>query len=108
MVISKSNNHTNQDSYDNAIPVLECNHYIDCLLATAVVNVMYPDGQVVQATALIDSGSTCNIVTKKFLNKLKIKLKGPRVNLTSVTNSEGETKSTTCWNIASNVRDWNC
>ncbi|XP_065368955.1 uncharacterized protein LOC135961383 [Calliphora vicina] len=72
---------------------------VNVILATAVVKVKCSSGDYILARALLDSGSQTNLITEELAQRLRIKRKGGRLNLTGI----GEVSSVAKTNIEISV-----
>ena len=73
------------------------------ILATALVRVKDSCGNYQMCRALLDSGSQSNFLTRKFADRLKLKLSKSTINITGINSSSSKSTFSTECNVSSHL-----
>ena len=76
------------------------------LLPTAIVRVTQGNGKTINATALLDTGSDCNLISQRFFNKLKLKTYHHRRELVGIASKNVSLHQVSVIRITSSTSPW--
>lgn len=76
------------------------------LLPTAIIRIADNKGNFIQARALLDSGSNCNLISENLASKLCLPTKYSNINIKAICHSNFPASITLTATIASNYSNW--
>ena len=76
------------------------------ILPTVIVQIAKADGELVPATALLDSASDCSLISQRLFERLKLRPTSHQTQLRGILSSHATTEQVATLHIKSNTTNW--